>query len=514
MTINGVAGEGGPGDAHCTLTNPSSFSAPGVSAFEAPTGAGACPQLATETTYFVVVEWVNPSGTGSFAVIPQTYSTRESAATGEDPGGAEGWSIADQSHYLTVSSNVRTWTAYDETASFKIEVKEPAAKVNNPATGLPTISGTTKVGETLTAETSGISDADGLTNVEFSYQWLADDADISGATDSTYTLTDAEAGKAIKVRTTFTDDADNEESLTSAAASGPLAGFTLLDASAQTVLASLEDGDEVSLDDPSGGSYAIRADTESGSTIGSVKLELTGAKIFTQTESISPYSLYGDNGPSALHGQDLPVGFYTLRATAYSKRAGGGGVLGILSVSFIVTETAPEPLTAAFQEAPDAHNGTDTFSFRIAFSEPVATSYNTLKDSALTVTGGEVTSASRVGGAQRPVEDHSKTRLRRQRDRHPARHHGLCRHRRGMHRGREEAVKWGSSVHSRSLDHWEQPVDGSAHYQRHGPGGRDAHGDHRRHRRRRRADQRRVQLPVAGRRRGHPGCRQLSLRSD
>ena len=139
VTINGVASEGEPGDALCTLTNPSSFSTPGVSAFAAPTGAGSCPQLATETTYFVVIEWVDPSGTDSFALIPQTFPTEESAATGEDPGGAEGWSIADESYYLTASSNARTWTAYDERASFKIVVKEAsatAAEANSPATGL------------------------------------------------------------------------------------------------------------------------------------------------------------------------------------------------------------------------------------------------------------------------------------------------------------------------------------------------------------------------------------------
>ena len=138
VTINGAASEGEPGDAHCTLTNPSSFSAPGVIAFEAPTGAGSCPLLATETTYFVVIEWVNPSGIDSFALIPQTYPTEETAATEEDPGGAEGWSIADKSYYLAVSSDARTWTAYDETASFKIQVKEgavTAAKANSPATG-------------------------------------------------------------------------------------------------------------------------------------------------------------------------------------------------------------------------------------------------------------------------------------------------------------------------------------------------------------------------------------------
>ena len=88
---------------------------------------------------------------------------------------------------------------------------------NSPATGLPTINGTAQVGETLTADTSGIADEDGLSNATFTYQWLADDADISGATGSTYTLADADSSKAIKVRVSFTDDAGNEETLTSAA---------------------------------------------------------------------------------------------------------------------------------------------------------------------------------------------------------------------------------------------------------------------------------------------------------
>ena len=88
---------------------------------------------------------------------------------------------------------------------------------NTPATGLPTISGTALVGEILAADTTGIADDDGLDNAAFSYQWLADDVEINGATASTYTLVAADAGKAIKVQVSFTDDAGNEESLTSAA---------------------------------------------------------------------------------------------------------------------------------------------------------------------------------------------------------------------------------------------------------------------------------------------------------
>ena len=90
---------------------------------------------------------------------------------------------------------------------------------NSPATGQPTISGRLQVGKTLTADTSGIADDDGLDNATFTYQWLADDVDISGATGDRYTLTDSEEGKAVKVTVSFTDDARNEASLTSDATS-------------------------------------------------------------------------------------------------------------------------------------------------------------------------------------------------------------------------------------------------------------------------------------------------------
>ena len=66
-------------------------------------------------------------------------------------------------------------------------------------------------------DTSGISDENGLSNVQYEYQWLADDSEISGATSSTYTVAAADEGKAIKVEVSFTDDAGNEETLTSEA---------------------------------------------------------------------------------------------------------------------------------------------------------------------------------------------------------------------------------------------------------------------------------------------------------
>ena len=147
---------------------------------------------------------------------------------------------------------------------------------NTPATGAPTITGTAQVGETLTVGISGISDADGLTNVAFSYQWISSDGnidtEIAGATGGSYTLVDADEGKTVKVRVSFTDDRNFQETLTSeatpavAAAApdpGPITGFTVVDASDQSLEGTLADGGTLALADPDGGSFGIRADLES-----------------------------------------------------------------------------------------------------------------------------------------------------------------------------------------------------------------------------------------------------------
>ena len=92
-----------------------------------------------------------------------------------------------------------------------------APPTNTAAAGAPTIGGTPRVGEELSASTSGISDADGLDDADFAHQWIRASADIDGATGSTYTAVAADEGERLKVRVGFTDDAGNDESLVSAA---------------------------------------------------------------------------------------------------------------------------------------------------------------------------------------------------------------------------------------------------------------------------------------------------------
>ena len=76
------------------------------------------------------------------------------------------------------------------------------------------------MGEELAADTTRIADEDGLESAVFSYQWIRLDGAIEtniGTDSSSYTLVAEDSGQRIKVRVAFTDDAENEEYVTSAA---------------------------------------------------------------------------------------------------------------------------------------------------------------------------------------------------------------------------------------------------------------------------------------------------------
>ena len=126
----------------------------------------------------------------------------------------------DLEHSIKVRVSFTDDDGYTETVTSKataVVVVPP----NVAPTGLPTITGTAEEGETLNADTSDIADDNGLTNVAFSHQWVrsADetDTDIADATGSTYIVTSADAGSAISVRASFTDDDGYLETVTSKA---------------------------------------------------------------------------------------------------------------------------------------------------------------------------------------------------------------------------------------------------------------------------------------------------------
>ena len=194
VTLNEVS-SGHPGTALCTLTDPATFSGSDVQTFDAPI-TDPCPTLTANTTYFAVIERVT-------TVASATITLHRTGMAAEDAGGAMGWSIGDD--FRTFTSGAWGTTP---TQSYRVVVN--GSVDNNPATGVPTISGKPRVGQRLTASTSDIADPDGTDHAGFTYQWVSVDGMTEsniGADSSTYTLADDDADKQIKVKVSFTDDA-------------------------------------------------------------------------------------------------------------------------------------------------------------------------------------------------------------------------------------------------------------------------------------------------------------------
>ena len=267
---------------------------------------------------------------------------------------------------------------------------------NTTATGEPTITGTIRVGETLTANTTDLSDSDGLNNATFTYQWLADDADITDATGSTYALVAADEGKTIKVRVTFTDDSGHQETLTSTA--------TVAVASAPTPLTAVIHGAPESHDGEKRFTFELRFSEDpkedfSYKTLRDHAFTVTGGTVAgarrldgdSDTRNIKwEISVTPDSNADVT--VELPA---TTDCDAQGAICTEDGTM--LSSPLKFTVKGP-PLTASFESVPTSHNGSDSFRIRIAFSEAPKSgfSYTTMRDHAFTVTGGSVTGARRL----------------------------------------------------------------------------------------------------------------------
>ena len=123
---------------------------------------------------------------------------------------------------LDTATHTYTFTAGLDWSGLSTRTLYLSLPANNAATGKPTITGPgtdpNKVGSTLTAAKGDIADTDGVP-ATLDYQWVrvdgVDETDIDGATSSTYTLALDDTGLKVKVKASFTDNLNSEETRTS-----------------------------------------------------------------------------------------------------------------------------------------------------------------------------------------------------------------------------------------------------------------------------------------------------------
>ena len=345
-------------------------------------------------------QWIANDGTSDSDIENASASTYLLAA------GDEGKTIRVKVSFTDDAGNEETLTS---TATAAV-----AARPNAQATGAPTSNGTAQVGKTLTASTSGIADTDGLTSVTYSYQWIRNDGttdtDIQDATGASYTLVDTDAGTTIKVKVSFTDDAGNEEALTSA----PTA--TVVEAVIwESELTVGRDTDII----PVVSGYSIFGDLDGTLSPDRFTIDETTYRIkfllhatnslwlsvneelpmdFTLQIGDSTYLASTSRVPTAQNG----VGMYWWFSESPGWSASDSVQVSLITHSKIALGSRQKaPVTGYFGTLPTEHDGNEDVSFRIHFSEGVAMTADALRDHVLSVSGGVVSDVTAVGSANK-----------------------------------------------------------------------------------------------------------------
>ena len=370
------------------------------------------PQPLNPPLYLRVEDWVNPTKTRLEWLTPQTrydrvppvdsYKIQWKQSSGSWDTAADVSETTQGpsrqrpvSHFLDgltpgVEYNIRviaTDSVGDSEPSNEITYTKPAVAQqslsNTPAEGETRIDGIPELGQTLSADTTAIADTDGLEEVVFQYQWLADDADIPRATGAAYTVVSGDVGKAIRVRVAFTDDGGNEETLTSAPTVVTAAGLQLQSSTVDGVTLTLTYNEVLDNGVTLGTTpFAVNVNGSPRSLIGIAMGESNVLLFLSSTV---------EAGDTVTADYTAPDGTDFIRDTRGRKAASFSG-------QSVTNDTASAPLTARAHDAPSSHNGQDAFTFELRFSEAPKPdfSYTTVRDHAFTVTGGSVTYVRRL----------------------------------------------------------------------------------------------------------------------
>jgi phage gp29-like protein len=211
-------------DGHSTAESLTSASAgPVANVNDAPSGAVTVTGTTTEDQVLTVdtSSIADADGLGAFSY--QWARSSDGGATWVNIAGATAstYTLGDADVGNLVRVSVSYTDGHGTAENLTSASAGPVANLNDAPVGVPSITGTVSEDQTLTADTSGLSDTDGLG--AFSYQWLRNGVAIGGATGSTYTLGDADVGAQISVQVSYTDGQGTGEGPLTSAQTAPVA---------------------------------------------------------------------------------------------------------------------------------------------------------------------------------------------------------------------------------------------------------------------------------------------------
>ena len=272
-----------------------------------------------------------------------------------------------------------------------------------------------QVGDTLQADVSGVSDADGMSSPDWQYEWFR--AACVGctlehaATGASYSPVAADVDRHLMLRAGFTDNRGNLESFVRHTAQ--VAAATQSQQEEASLTASF--ADMPSSHDGSGAfTFELALSEEpaelSHATVRDSVLDVTGGRVTKARRLAAPLNrrwavTVAPDGDAEVSIALPPTTDCTAAGalcTADGRMLANG--LAALVPGPQAAAAEPEPaahLTVRFESVPDTHDGESPVVFRLAFSEEPASGYGyrTLRDSTLNVWQGariEVRKARRL----------------------------------------------------------------------------------------------------------------------
>jgi hypothetical protein len=185
-----------------------------------------------------VLTAVNGTLNDSDAAITGYQWTRDGANISGATGSTYTVTEADETHLIAVVESATDSDGGPSTTSTSAAVG-PVSDIALAFATVASISGNAQEGQTLTAVNGTLNDSDAAVT---GYQWTSDGVNISGATGSTYTVTEADEGQLIAVVETAGDSDGGPSTISTSAPVGPVSDITLAFASVASISGNAQEG--------------------------------------------------------------------------------------------------------------------------------------------------------------------------------------------------------------------------------------------------------------------------------